>query len=94
MYASHASLRDDYEVSCFELDEAVAVALATPGTLGARMMGAGFGGSIIALARPETSAMLCERLVSEYPRRTGRNGALVPCAITGETGIQTASGRA
>lgn len=90
---SHASLRDDYEVSCFELDAAVDVALATSGTFGARMMGAGFGGSIIALVRPESSARLCERLISEYPRRTGRNGALVPCALTGEAGIQAASGR-
>lgn len=91
---SHASLRDEYEVSCFELDAAVEVALATPGVLGARMMGAGFGGSILALVLPASSATLCERLLSEYPQRTGRIGALVPCAITGETGIQAASRRA
>ncbi len=46
--ASHRSLRDDYEVSCPELDLAVDVALAA-GALGARMTGGGFGGSIIAL---------------------------------------------
>ncbi|MDQ3383710.1 MAG: galactokinase [Actinomycetota bacterium] len=46
--ASHASLRDDYEVSCPELDVAVDTALAV-GALGARMTGAGFGGSAIAL---------------------------------------------
>ena len=46
--ASHASLRDDFEVSCPELDTAVETAVAA-GALGARMTGAGFGGSAIAL---------------------------------------------
>jgi galactokinase len=46
--ASHASLRDDYEVSSFELDMAVDAAMAA-GALGARMVGGGFGGSVIAL---------------------------------------------
>ena len=46
--ASHASLRDDYDVSCPELDLAVDTALAA-GALGARMTGGGFGGSVIAL---------------------------------------------
>lgn len=46
--ASHASLRDDYEVSCLELDLAVAAAR-DAGALGARMTGGGFGGSAIAL---------------------------------------------
>ncbi|HEY5879128.1 MAG TPA: galactokinase [Nakamurella sp.] len=48
--ASHASLRDDYDVSCAELDQAVETALAA-GALGARMTGGGFGGSVIALGR-------------------------------------------
>jgi galactokinase len=47
--ASHASLRDDYEVSCNELDVAVETAV-DAGALGARMTGGGFGGSAIALA--------------------------------------------
>ena len=48
MDASHESLRVDYEVSCDELDVAVAAARAA-GALGARMTGGGFGGSAIAL---------------------------------------------
>ena len=47
---SHASMRDDYEISCPELDLAVDTALAT-GAVGARMTGGGFGGSAIALVR-------------------------------------------
>lgn len=49
--ASHASLRDDYEVSIPALDELCAAARRAPGCLGARLMGAGFGGSALALLR-------------------------------------------
>jgi galactokinase len=51
MLASHASLRDDYEVSCPELDALVEIARAVPRVYGARMTGGGFGGCAIALAR-------------------------------------------
>jgi galactokinase len=64
MTASHASLRDDYEVSCAELDVAVDAALAA-GAVGARMTGGGFGGCAIALvpvaAVPDARAALAER---------------------------------
>ena len=50
--ASHASLRDDYEVSTPTLDAVVAAAL-DAGAFAARMTGGGFGGSVVALARPE-----------------------------------------
>jgi galactokinase len=58
MAASHASLRDDYEVSCPELDLAVAIALEVPGVYGARMTGGGFGGCAIALAAGRAVAEL------------------------------------
>jgi galactokinase len=51
--ASHHSLRDDYQVSCQELDVAAAAALSA-GALGARMVGGGFGGSVIALTPVDT----------------------------------------
>lgn len=51
MAASHASLRDDFEVSTPELDALVATLSATSGVVGARMTGAGFGGCVVALAR-------------------------------------------
>jgi galactokinase len=52
MGESHASLRDDFEVSTPGLDDLVHTLLATPGVFGARLTGAGFGGSVVALARP------------------------------------------
>ncbi len=52
MTASHASLRDDFEVSTPVLDSLVTRLLAVPDVLGARLTGAGFGGCVVALARP------------------------------------------
>jgi galactokinase len=60
MYASHASLRDDYEVSSPELDTAVAAAVEA-GAVGARMTGAGFGGSAIALVPAGLAAQVGDR---------------------------------
>lgn len=92
--ASHASLRDDYAVSGPELDTAAEIAQGTPGVLGARMMGAGFGGSVIALVRREAVVGLRGRLAAEYPRRTGLHGAVIPCAITGQMGSSATVNRA
>jgi galactokinase len=52
MGESHASLRDDLQVSTPALDALVAELTATPGVYGARVTGAGFGGCVVALARP------------------------------------------
>ncbi len=70
-YASHASLRDRYEVSSPELDALVEIASATPGVIGARLTGAGFGGCTINLVRPDAVGALRERVMREYPARTG-----------------------
>ncbi len=56
--ASHASLRDDYQVSCPELDDLADLCRRQPGVYGARMMGGGFGGCVLALAQPEAVAGL------------------------------------
>jgi galactokinase len=65
MVASHASLRDDYEVSCRELDLAVDTALAA-GALGARMTGGGFGGSAIALVPASGAPSVADRVVEAF----------------------------
>ena len=57
MYASHRSLRDDYEVSTPELDGFVEIALQSS-ALGARLTGAGFGGCALALIRSEDEGVL------------------------------------
>ena len=69
--ASHASLRDLYEVSSPQLDALVEIAEAVPGVLGARLTGAGFGGCTIALVRREAVGRLTEAILAAYPARTG-----------------------
>ncbi len=66
--ASHASLRDDYEVSCLELDVACAAALGA-GALGARMTGGGFGGSAIALVRADDTEQVARAVVAAFAER-------------------------
>jgi galactokinase len=87
--ASHASLRDDYEVSCPELDAAVEIGRSVPGVLGARLMGAGFGGSALLLVRDDTLPALEAVLASAYPARTRRTGTLHICYIAGTRGTAT-----
>jgi galactokinase len=74
MYASHSSLRDDYEVSCVELDAVVEIAESIGpkgGVSGCRMTGGGFGGCAVALVRTDAVTAVSERIASEYERRTG-----------------------
>ena len=68
--ASHQSLRDDYEVSCEELDIMVEAAGHGPGCIGARMMGGGFGGCALVLVRPGNAQAMIEHLQQEYKNRT------------------------
>jgi galactokinase len=73
MYASHASLRDDYEVSCAELDLVVELADkigVKGGVLGCRMMGAGFGGCAVALIQADQAKRIAESIGEAYLRAT------------------------
>jgi galactokinase len=74
MYASHASLRDDYEVSCPELDAVVDIALnigAAGGVHGCRMTGGGFGGCTVALVQADKVDAISSTIAAEYEKRTG-----------------------
>ena len=73
MTKSHISLRDDYNVSCSELDIAVDTAL-NEGALGARMVGGGFGGSAIALIRESDAG----RVAAAIERNFKDNGFVAP----------------
>ncbi|GMU80230.1 MAG: galactokinase [Planctomycetota bacterium] len=64
--ASHRSLRDDYEVSCRELDRIVRSLDAVDGVLGSRMTGGGFGGCVIALLRESAAAAAIEAVRADY----------------------------
>jgi galactokinase len=68
--ASHASLRDDFDVSTPELD-ALVVALEQEGAIGARLTGAGFGGCVVALAARDDAAAVGDRAAASYRGATG-----------------------
>jgi galactokinase len=71
MAASHASMRDDYEVSAPELDAVVEVAVEA-GALGARMTGGGFGGSAIALVASERADAVRRAVTQAFAGRGWR----------------------
>ena len=74
MYASHASLRDDYQVSCRELDVIVEIAEtigAKGGVFGCRMTGGGFGGCCVALVTNSRIAEISKFIAEEYKKKTG-----------------------
>jgi galactokinase len=72
MYQSHYGLRDDYEVSCRELDILVEAAEQIDGVLGARMMGGGFGGCTINLVLDETLDDTIRQIQKYYRDKTGK----------------------
>lgn len=71
MSDSHRSLRDDYEVSCPEVDFLVNAALAIEGVWGARITGGGFGGCTITLLRPEQADNFQSELLPQYQAKFG-----------------------
>ena len=78
-YASHDSMRDDYEVSIAETDLLVDLARQEPDVHGARLTGGGFGGAVVMLARPGAAAGVATRIMDAYAARTGRTPTqLVP----------------
>lgn len=79
MIASHASLKDDFEVSCPELDQLVEIALGVKGVYGARLTGAGFGGSMVALVQPEAAAKLADAIAKGYGPVSGRQATVYVC---------------
>jgi len=74
MYASHDSLRDNYEVSCRELDAIVEIAGdigIKGGVYGCRMTGGGFGGCAVALVKTDAVETISKRIASDYKTKTG-----------------------
>jgi len=82
IYASHASLRDLYEVSTPELDALVDIAATLPGCLGARLTGAGFGGCTLNLVQQSASDDFVASLTDQYFERTGRHLVTYRCKLS------------
>jgi galactokinase len=79
MTHSHVSMKNDYEISCDEIDCLVDIALELPGVYGARMTGGGFGGCTITLVKADNVEKVQEAIIAEYKERTGLDAT---CLIT------------
>lgn len=87
MRQSHLSLRDDYEVSCEELDFLSEEAMNVSGVYGARMTGGGFGGCVVALCKPSAVDALTEHLRSAYLKKNGIDPVIFATSATGGAGV-------
>lgn len=85
MFQTHRGLRDDYQVSCPELDTLVELAAEDPEVYGARMMGGGFGGCTLNLVRIGAVARLCERVLKQYRVRSGIEAGCIVTAVSAGT---------
>ena len=84
--ASHASLRDLFEVSSPQLDALVEIASAVPGVVAARMTGAGFGGCTVNLVEADAIGALREAVLAGYPARSGLSPMILPVAAADGAG--------
>jgi galactokinase len=89
MWDSHASLRDDFQVSCRELDFLVKFAEKANGVYGARMTGGGFGGCTVNLVKAEAAEEFRDKVEDEYERATGTRPEIYVCSAS--DGLKTVS---
>ena len=87
MNDSHIGLRDEYEVSCPELDAMVEIAWSMDGVIGSRMTGAGFGGCTVSLVVEDALQEFIDKINDEYPKCTGLKPEIYVC--TAEDGAGT-----
>ena len=87
MYQSHEGLRDDYEVSCKELDFLFDMAKKSDDVVGARMMGGGFGGCTINIVKKEKVKSFSEEIIRKYTKITGIEPEIYAVKITDGTGL-------
>jgi galactokinase len=91
MNASHASMRDDFEISRPEMDVMVALAQAEPSCYGARMTGGGFGGAAVALVRAADGERFGASVAAAYHHATGLEPQVIICQAT--DGASVVAGR-
>lgn len=82
MNQSHVSLRDDFEVSCPEVDQLVELSQKHSGVLGARMTGAGFGGCTVAIMTNDSVEPFRKSVIPQYEKQTGRTAEIYVCTST------------
>jgi len=83
---AHASARDDYEISTPEIEVLVELANQAPGTVGARLTGAGWGGCIVAVVQQDAVEAFVQSILPEYNRRVGLQAKAFPCQSSAGAG--------
>ena len=73
-------MRDDYEISCREIDVLVELAWKIDGVLGSRMTGGGFGGCTVSLVRADAVELFCAELAAGYKAATGIAAPMLVCS--------------
>lgn len=81
MNASHVSLRDDYEVSCEEIDILVDLAWKIPGVVGSRITGGGFGGCTVSIVKNDAVDTFIETIGKQYKEKVGHEAEFYVVAI-------------
>lgn len=89
MNASHASLRDDYEVSVPAMDLLVEAAQNAAGCYGSRLTGAGFGGCTVSLVQEDSVEAFCAEVLRAYQAGTGRSATIHVCRAVDGVGRAT-----
>jgi len=87
MNASHASMRDWFEITTPDIDALVEIQQNTPGCFGARMTGGGFGGCTVALVQDGAVPAVVEAIQTQYPARTGKTPQVYVCRATDGAGL-------
>jgi len=87
MNASHASMRDGFEITTPDIDTLVEIQQNTPGCFGARMTGGGFGGCTVALVQDGAVPAVVEAIEAQYPARTGKTPQVYVCRATDGAGL-------
>ena len=82
MNASHNGLRDDYEVSCKELDLLTDIARSITGVIGSRMTGAGFGGCTVSIVHKDALEIFQTRVTTKYHEQTGIEPEIYLCNVS------------
>jgi galactokinase len=88
MRDSHISMRDDYEITVFEMDMMVDLASVHPGCIGARMTGGGFGGCAVALVANDAVEGFVQAIAPAYESKTGLKPQIYVCHAAAGSGVE------
>ena len=87
LYAAHQSARDDYEISCPEIEVLVNAARSIDGVVGARLTGAGWGGCMLALVEEDCADTFGKQIHRQYRQETGQQASIFACQTTPGAGL-------